>query len=670
MDLEMFQSPLQVLLNENVHLKCKVTGYTSGPIDLKRVGVQWKLDGETEVYSFSGGQRNVKRLGAVINDSNLLKGDASLFLPRVQIADEGRYTCIVFLTPESAEQTSEMKVSARPSVSLSTRSLTILSGLESSVRCDVTGFYPQQLKISWIKVTKWGTENVSLQRYTKQFGTSSDKTFYVSSQLNIKPTMKDDGDKYRCVVVHSTLPDGLTVECVLTVRDELYIGRNRTVNELRDRSVLGLAIICSMVLVCGLVIGIYIWRKRSKEGKYALSNAEAGINNQGEPSDELQNLLEEKNEGSENEYEQPEGTVGNGQQNAQDDSKEKRPQSFSEQPEATVGNAQQNAKDDSKEEGSQNESKQPEGTFGNGLQNPEDVLKEKGSQNESKQREGTSGNGQQKAQDDSKQKDDNAGPQSSSEQIESHVGNAQQNAKDDSKEEGSQNESEHLEGTVAQDDANEKGSQNVSEQPEASVGNGQPSAEDDSKEKESKNVSEQPEASVGNGQPSAEDDSKEKGSQKVSEQSKASVGNGQPSAEKGSQNVSEQPEASVGNGQPSAEGDSKEKGSQNVSEQPEASVGNAQPSAEDDSKEKGSQKVSEQSKASVVNGQSSAEDDSKEKGSQKVSEQPEASVGNGQPSAEDVSKEKELQEESENSHGTAGNGKEVDHSTEKDNDSS
>ncbi|XP_043561701.1 ribosome-binding protein 1-like isoform X18 [Chiloscyllium plagiosum] len=645
MDLEMFQSPLQVLLNENVHLKCKVTGYTSGPIDLKRVGVQWKLDGETEVYSFSGGQRNVKRLGAVINDSNLLKGDASLFLPRVQIADEGRYTCIVFLTPESAEQTSEMKVSARPSVSLSTRSLTILSGLESSVRCDVTGFYPQQLKISWIKVTKWGTENVSLQRYTKQFGTSSDKTFYVSSQLNIKPTMKDDGDKYRCVVVHSTLPDGLTVECVLTVRDELYIGRNRTVNELRDRSVLGLAIICSMVLVCGLVIGIYIWRKRSKEGKYALSNAEAGINNQGEPSDELQNLLEEKNEGSENEYEQPEGTVGNGQQNAQDDSKEKRPQSFSEQPEATVGNAQQNAKDDSKEEGSQNESKQPEGTFGNGLQNPEDVLKEKGSQNESKQREGTSGNGQQKAQDDSKQK----GSQNVSEQPEASVGNGQPSAEDDSK---------------------EKGSQNVSEQPEASVGNGQQSAEDDSKEKGSQKVSEQSKASVGNGQPSAE-----KGSQNVSEQPEASVGNGQPSAEddskeKGSQNVSEQPEASVGNGQPSAEGDSKEKGSQNVSEQPEASVGNAQPSAEDDSKEKGSQKVSEQSKASVVNGQSSAEDDSKEKGSQKVSEQPEASVGNGQPSAEDVSKEKELQEESENSHGTAGNGKEVDHSTEKDNDSS
>ncbi|XP_043561703.1 ribosome-binding protein 1-like isoform X20 [Chiloscyllium plagiosum] len=591
MDLEMFQSPLQVLLNENVHLKCKVTGYTSGPIDLKRVGVQWKLDGETEVYSFSGGQRNVKRLGAVINDSNLLKGDASLFLPRVQIADEGRYTCIVFLTPESAEQTSEMKVSARPSVSLSTRSLTILSGLESSVRCDVTGFYPQQLKISWIKVTKWGTENVSLQRYTKQFGTSSDKTFYVSSQLNIKPTMKDDGDKYRCVVVHSTLPDGLTVECVLTVRDELYIGRNRTVNELRDRSVLGLAIICSMVLVCGLVIGIYIWRKRSKEGKYALSNAEAGINNQGEPSDELQNLLEEKNEGSENEYEQPEGTVGNGQQNAQDDSKEKRSQNVSEQPEASVGNGQPSAEDDSKEKESKNVSEQPEASVGNGQPSAEDDSKEKGSQNVSEQPEASVGNGQQSAEDDSK----------------------------------------------------EKGSQKVSEQSKASVGNGQPSAE-----KGSQNVSEQPEASVGNGQPSAEDDSKEKGSQ----------------------NVSEQPEASVGNGQPSAEGDSKEKGSQNVSEQPEASVGNAQPSAEDDSKEKGSQKVSEQSKASVVNGQSSAEDDSKEKGSQKVSEQPEASVGNGQPSAEDVSKEKELQEESENSHGTAGNGKEVDHSTEKDNDSS
>ncbi|GCC19277.1 hypothetical protein chiPu_0021022, partial [Chiloscyllium punctatum] len=224
---------------------------------------------------------------------------------------------------------------------------------------------------------------------------------------------------------------------------------------LHDRSVLGLAITCSVVLVCGLVIGIYIWRKQSKELKNSHPNAEAGINNQGEPSDEHQALIVSKDEESLNVIKHQENNAANTNQAAEDPSNEKGSQNELKQPEVTVGNVEDDSKEkvqfiltntagftlsalylDDDDAGSQNESEQPEGIFGNGQRNAEDVSKKKGSQNESKQREGTSGNGQQKAQNDSKQKDDNAGPQSSSEQIESHVGNAQQNAKDDSKEEG------------------------------------------------------------------------------------------------------------------------------------------------------------------------------------------------------------------------------------------
>ncbi|XP_078404004.1 natural cytotoxicity triggering receptor 3 ligand 1-like [Cetorhinus maximus] len=240
--LEIFQSPLKVLLNEDVHLKCKATGYVGATIDPKTVGVEWIFEGQTKVYSFFGGEHNSSRPGASISDSALLKGDASLYLPKVQLADEGKYTCNMFITPENAEQTSAMQVSARPNVSLSTQSITILSGSEGSVRCDVTGFYPQQLDFSWVKISKSRTENVPLESYTKHFANNNDKTFNVSSQLMIRPTVKDDGDKYRCVVKHSTFPDGFTVESVLTVTAP------------RNHSLVISAIICVTGLLC-----IYTW---------------------------------------------------------------------------------------------------------------------------------------------------------------------------------------------------------------------------------------------------------------------------------------------------------------------------------------------------------------------------------------------------------------------------
>ncbi|XP_078077512.1 uncharacterized protein LOC144499271 [Mustelus asterias] len=251
-NLEIFQSPLKVLLNEDVLLKCKVTGYVGDTIDPQTVGVQWMLEGQTEVYYFIGGNHEPKRPGANISDNDLLKGDVSLYLSKVQLADEGRYTCKVIITPESAEQTSAMQVLARPNVHLSTQSITIQSGSEGSVRCDVTGFYPQQLDISWIKISKWRTENVSSESYTKHFVNNSDKTFNVSSQLRIRATMKDDGDKYRCVVAHSTFPDGFTIESVLSVTKS------------SNRSHVIAAIIGVMVLCITLAFGIFIWRRCSK----------------------------------------------------------------------------------------------------------------------------------------------------------------------------------------------------------------------------------------------------------------------------------------------------------------------------------------------------------------------------------------------------------------------
>ncbi|GCB63243.1 hypothetical protein scyTo_0014602, partial [Scyliorhinus torazame] len=202
-----------------------------------------------------GGEHDPKRPGASISDSDLLKGNASLYLPKVQLADEGSYTCTVFITPESEKQTSTMQVLVRPNVSLSTQSITIPNGSEGSVKCDVIGFYPQQLDISWMKISKQRIENISSINYRKYFVTNSDKTFSVSSQLRIRPTMEDNGEKYRCVVKHSTFPGGFTIESVLSVVES------------KNHSLAIGATICVLALL-GITLGfvIYFWRKHSKGG--------------------------------------------------------------------------------------------------------------------------------------------------------------------------------------------------------------------------------------------------------------------------------------------------------------------------------------------------------------------------------------------------------------------
>ncbi|XP_062918030.1 natural cytotoxicity triggering receptor 3 ligand 1-like [Mobula hypostoma] len=236
-NLEIFPSPLTVFVNEDVSLKCKVTDFAGAEIDLDKLGVKWTRNKETAVFSYETGNQVQNRPGAYISEPDLKRGNASLRLPKVQIADEGRYTCTVFIVPESAEQTSIMKVLARPNISISSHSITILNGSEGSLTCNVNGFYPQQLEISWVKMTKLGSEVVSSDCYTNQVVANSDNTFSVHSQLKIQPTFNNNGDKYRCVVRHLTFPDYFTIESTLTVPEP------------RNHYVIVASIICILAVV-------------------------------------------------------------------------------------------------------------------------------------------------------------------------------------------------------------------------------------------------------------------------------------------------------------------------------------------------------------------------------------------------------------------------------------
>ncbi|XP_020389249.2 uncharacterized protein LOC109934976 isoform X1 [Rhincodon typus] len=255
LDVTIFSNPTNVLMTENVSLECKFTGYTA--FNLTSVGVQWFGPSKKEIYTFDGRDHTSKRQGAKIFEDGLRKGDASLFLSNIQIEDEGTYTCIVFVTPLKAEKSSELQVSAEPEVHLSTDHITVQNGTERSVSCNVKGFYPKKLTLTWEKETTKGIEELKDHFCTGALTSMDDGTFSVSSRLRIEPTLKDNGNEYRCIVKHHSCPKDIIRTTRLTVKEP---ERDSSVG-----AVVG-AVVGSIVgafIICGaLLIAWFHWRSK------------------------------------------------------------------------------------------------------------------------------------------------------------------------------------------------------------------------------------------------------------------------------------------------------------------------------------------------------------------------------------------------------------------------
>ncbi|XP_067849689.1 uncharacterized protein [Heptranchias perlo] len=242
LNINIFQSPLQVLVNEDVLLGCKVSGFNTAELDLEYVAVQWSLVHEERmrnVYAFNEGNHSSIRPGARINEDDLRKGNASLYLPKIQINEEGQYICTVFYTPSKVQNSSMLQVSARPKINLSTERVTISNGSKWSVRCDVTGFYPRQLHISWEKLSQGKTESVASNDSGGELVSNDDGTFSKSSQISIAAPLEDDGNNYRCIVKHRSLPNDTIVEAELIVPETnsiVIIG-----------AIIGVSVICALL---------------------------------------------------------------------------------------------------------------------------------------------------------------------------------------------------------------------------------------------------------------------------------------------------------------------------------------------------------------------------------------------------------------------------------------
>ncbi|KYO43785.1 hypothetical protein Y1Q_0020754 [Alligator mississippiensis] len=127
----------QALLGTKARLQCHFD--VGGPVALRSLRVTWKLWDES-ITQYEGG-RSWGQAEASMNEMELEKGDASLTLPRVTLADEGLYTCAVGYGAQQQQGSTSLRVLAPPTISL-TQCVALASAV-TSLLCHMGGFYPE-----------------------------------------------------------------------------------------------------------------------------------------------------------------------------------------------------------------------------------------------------------------------------------------------------------------------------------------------------------------------------------------------------------------------------------------------------------------------------------------------------------------------------------------------
>ncbi|XP_027708432.1 natural cytotoxicity triggering receptor 3 ligand 1-like isoform X2 [Vombatus ursinus] len=121
LEMEMNGKAQMASLNTNVTIPCILYESGSVTLNISLIGVRWFLrradsDKEDKVFEYNGGKQTQFRPGASISLSRLKKGNASLFLPFIQLQEGGEYRCEIIIPPTKEERTSRVDVVAQPQI--------------------------------------------------------------------------------------------------------------------------------------------------------------------------------------------------------------------------------------------------------------------------------------------------------------------------------------------------------------------------------------------------------------------------------------------------------------------------------------------------------------------------------------------------------------------------
>ncbi|CAM4569247.1 tapasin-related protein isoform X1 [Caretta caretta] len=204
-------SPVTALLGSDVLLTC------SFPVALRGAG---EGDGQLRVTWYFQGQALMEldgiavttRKGAELFAPELPRGNASLLLPHITLAEQGPYRCSVRYGGQRGEGTVRLRVAALPRVEVP--SPVVQREEDSALVCCVRGFYPQDIAVSWLR----DGQELNASFVSAAHRGHRDETFSLVSVYSFTPTEQDLGALFSCRARHPALNQSRQADFRITFR--------------------------------------------------------------------------------------------------------------------------------------------------------------------------------------------------------------------------------------------------------------------------------------------------------------------------------------------------------------------------------------------------------------------------------------------------------------------
>ncbi|XP_034272854.1 natural cytotoxicity triggering receptor 3 ligand 1 [Pantherophis guttatus] len=214
------------ILGTNVTLQCQISDYPPPELDIKKTIFIWYLETSEgnkveKLYSVVAGEHSSNRNGSRLDTIQLKNGNAALFLPQIQLNEEGKYICLVILTSNKVEGATILNLVVEPTVQLSPKELEIENGNVKTLTCTVNKFYPDAIVILWQEHSKQMLDKGVLAEdiCTGTSVRNSDGTYNTTSKLRLQPSSQDQGNVYSCIVQHESFARYPVYSVTLTVTD-------------------------------------------------------------------------------------------------------------------------------------------------------------------------------------------------------------------------------------------------------------------------------------------------------------------------------------------------------------------------------------------------------------------------------------------------------------------
>ncbi|XP_056392677.1 uncharacterized protein LOC130285343 [Hyla sarda] len=244
--LEIFVPPTyQVRVGSSALIPCTYT-VGSHPVDPTYFAAFWHFQGK-QILSYDDQVRTIDSRYS-INTERVLNGIVDLSISKITISDAGVYTCSVLYSPTQKKKGINVDVEAPPRIVMTNKTVGVNE--ESVLSCSITGFYPEDVTITWLR----GTEILG---HVTMDGprSNSDGTFSVDSSVTITPTEEDRARDFSCRVQHESLKEPLQIDFKLRYRETKSV--NQTLYII-------IIVILVVVVILAMVILAIIYHKHKR----------------------------------------------------------------------------------------------------------------------------------------------------------------------------------------------------------------------------------------------------------------------------------------------------------------------------------------------------------------------------------------------------------------------